>query len=130
MASTLYDYRYYREGRYLAILQRSSLFTYTPRYKIEDGVWVTPTVSDSSAIAIRYAISPTHVTSSTDTISNEVLGRALIHYLKYKIYDGQKDYNASNKEYGEFKRLVMRNQRNKDGLLARVVIPNGINVVK
>ena len=83
-----YDYAYYKEGDdYIAILQKGTIATYNigTATGIND-VFLTPSVSDSSAIMLEYTYEISKPTTETDTIDvNDTVALALVDYVKYRL---------------------------------------------
>lgn len=121
--ATLYDYRWYNDGRYLAILQRQTDSVYDPYLSLADDLFATPENSDSSAIYVRYTVTQTAPTAETadDGLPLD-LSLAVVEYLKSNLAAEAGDDQKQLKHRSEFYRLLGRNQFNKKGG-PRVVMP-------
>src|SRR3972149_796988 len=91
--STLYDYRWHQEGRYIAILQRSIDSVYDPYLSLADDLFITPSVSDSSAVYLRYTVTQTAPSSETvDLGLSQNLSLAVVHYVKARLAEEKEDF--------------------------------------
>jgi hypothetical protein len=127
---TLYDYRWYNEGKYIAFLQREVDSIYNPYLTASDDVFVTPETAQTDAILVRYTVSVTVPTSETTDfgVSREI-GMALEHYVKYRMKEDT-DINMSKYHYRKFRELIFRHMRNLKGATGAKVIPSGVEALK
>ncbi len=129
--ATVYDYRYYIDGRYIAIVQRQSDQTYDPWLKIEDDVFSVPQVSDSSAIYIRFSIATTQsfaTESTTIDISNN-LAQGIIEYIRSKFAQERGDERKEIYHYNNFLRYISRERKLRGGH-ANIILPHGVGVIR
>lgn len=127
--NNIYDYRWYTEGRYLAILQRTLGSVYDPYFRIED-LYVTPSEADSSAIYVRYTVT---ITTPTDEESDlgvtGELGKAIVYYVKARLAEENEDDKGALKNMNRFYYYISREMNNRRGTI-RIVMPSGAGVVK
>jgi hypothetical protein len=127
--ATYYDYRYYIDGRNIAILQDAQDIFYDPYIDYGDRMYVTPESSDSSGIMLRYTVSITAPTDEqTDIGVDRFLARAIVHYVKAKMLEDT-DPRMSEWNMKQFKTLVQRQRRRKLGSM-RVNAPNYMGAVR
>lgn len=121
--ATLYDYRWYNDGRYLAILQRQTDSVYDPYLSLNDDLFATPETDDSSAIYVRYTVTQTAPNSETDDDGLPLdLSLAVVHYIKARLAEENGDEGRQMINMKEFYKYLSRNQNNKKGG-PRVVSP-------
>lgn len=126
-----YSYRWYNEGRYLAILQENLDLAYTPYIDRGHGIYVTPTVSDTSAIYLRYSVAITGPTNEEDDINvSGPLLRAIEYYVRAKLAEDRDDMRMYRHFKNKFYQYLERKVRNKMGTEARVVMPRGVSVLR
>jgi len=110
-----YDYRWYQEGRYLAIVQRQQESIYDPYYSIREDIYRTPFTSDSSAILLRYTVSVTAPSDETTDLGvSREIAMGLVHYVKYKLLE-DKDPKMAQWNYNKFLYYTERHNKNVKG---------------
>ncbi len=128
--STFYDYRYMIDGDKIIFLQNSAAITNNP-YLTQTSVFLTPTISDSSAIYLQYTI-----TISGPTDENSDLGlpttieNAVLQYVKAQLAEERGDEIASTIHMRKFYRLLEKAKRNYSGLKTQVPSPNYTGAIK
>ena len=128
--ATLYDYSYYIDGRYLAILQKGSSTSYDPDSIHTVDMYVTPENDQSDAIMLVYVKGPTNPTAESDDISvNKTLEYAVLDYVRFRIAEDAGNEKVADKYYGKFLARVSRENDNRKGQ-PRKVIPTGPGVLK
>lgn len=123
MFSTIYAYRYYIDGRYLAILQNRTTNVFPT---LNEDIFVTPTIADSSAIYVRYTIgisAPTDENSNLEV--NDTLGEGLVHYVKFKFAEDSGDERAQRYHYNKFLYFINREISNRRGNNVSISMPSG-----
>lgn len=129
--SYLYDYRYYIDGRKIAILQRSIDSTYDPFIKVRDDIYLTPANSDANGIMIEYNARPTRVTLETDTIDlDQDLAKALVHYIKARVASDKSDYKTESIEMNKFYVSVVERRRALLGVSTPVIQTHSVTSLK
>jgi hypothetical protein len=128
--TSVYDYRYYIEGRKLAILQRSIDSIYDPYLTLREDLFETPSIADSSAIYVRYTAVVS--TPSDEEASLDVSGKlplAMVYYIKSRLAEDANDERSQVRNYNKFLELIRReiNQRKGSG---SVILPKGSGVLK
>jgi len=124
----IYDYRYYIEGRYLAILQRALDSVYDPYLTLDDDLFLTPQNADTDAILIRHTV---HVAAPTDAttdmgISYE-LAQAVVHYVKAKFAEDV-DKRMYNWHMNKFYEMVEAHNTNLNG--PKRAMPNYLGAMR
>ena len=128
--SNKYDYRYYIEGRYIALLQRSTDSVYDPYLNLSEDLFTTPSVADTDAIYYRYTKLPTAPTAETSTIDlGKMLSLALVEYVKARLAEDAGDDRSALKHMKKFYYYIGRDQDNKKGAV-RMIMPSGAGVCK
>jgi len=136
--STIYEYAYYIDGRYIAILSKGSTAIYGEDVALTlRDAWVTPESDDDDGIMLKYTSKVSAPTVETGDINvNEYLTLAIVDYVqyrllldKYKETTNQKDFLAAQIFYGKFLAKISQNEDNKIGS-PRIVIPVGVGVLK
>jgi len=128
--ATLYDYTWYIDGRYLAILQNGSSTSYDPDSISMVDMFVTPENDQDAAIMLEYVYSPTNPTAETDTISvNNLLSLAIVDYVKFRMAEDAGNEKLARSFYGKFLSRVSRETDNRTGM-PRKAIPTGAGVLK
>ena len=95
-------------------------------------MYLTPTVSVSNAILLRYTCTvgqPTNEASILDVNAN--LALAIVDYVKFRLAQDEEKSNERKIKYwyGEFKRRIWESQGNKVAGI-RKAIPSGAGVLK
>ena len=124
MFVTTYDYKYYIEGRYLAILQRAEDLQYDPYLTVVSNLYKTPESSQLSGIMLRYTET---VTAPTDEVTDigvtRDLALGLVHYVKYRMYS-DKDLKMATWNYNKFLYYVAKHNSNIKGTPPLRVMPS------
>ncbi len=124
MFATTYDYRWYPEGRNIAILQRQQESIYDPYYSIREDVYKTPSNADTNAILLRYTLSVTAPTSeTTDMDISRDLGMGIVHYVKAKMSEDKGDIKMYQWHYNRFLYYVNVHNRNVKGSPPSIAMP-------
>lgn len=112
-----YEYRYYIDGRKIAILQKLSDTSENPRILVDGDFFGNPQTSDSSAIYLRYTVSQSAPTSENDEVSvNANLAMGILHYVKGRYAEEvTKDMVASRYHMNEFYRYISRESSDRRG---------------
>jgi hypothetical protein len=106
----LYDYRYYIEGAYIAILQRH-LSTSEDPYAATEDWFVTPTVADTTAIYLRFTKALTLPTDETSDLGlSKDLAMACLYYVKARLAEDQNP-RLADKYMSEFYKYVSRERQ-------------------
>jgi len=123
----VYGYKYYIDGQNIAILQNynTSLFPLDTRT-----VYKTPSIDDSSAIYLRYTVTPAAPTSvNSDLGLSKELSLAVVYYVKSRLAEDNEDMRSRDFFYNKFLTYIHRHQNNKRGS-ARISIPSGITALR
>lgn len=128
--TNVYDYRYYIDGRYIAILQRSTDSVFDPYITMDEDLFETPSEADSSAIYVRYSVTyarPTNEEADLGVVG--LLSLALVHYVKARLAEDSGDERKQEKQYNQFLKYVEKERLNRRGGIP-VVMPIGSGVLK
>ncbi len=118
-----YDYRWYQEGRNIAILQRQQESIYDPYYSVREDIYKTPGTADSSAILLRYTVSVTAPVSETaDMGVSREIAMGVVHYVKAKLREDT-DSKMYQWHYNKFLYYVTRHNQNRKGIPPSLVMP-------
>ena len=118
-----YDYRWYQEGRNIAILQRQQESIYDPYYSVREDIYKTPQTADSSAILLRYTVSVTApALETTDMGVSREIAMGVVHYVKAKLIE-DKDPKMYQWHYNKFLYYVTRHNQNMKGIPPSLVMP-------
>jgi len=129
--NSYYDYRYYIDGRYLGILQRSLDLVYDPYVTLDEDIYVTPTVSDSSAILVRFTVRSTLPTSETSDLGlSRNLEHAVVWYVRAKLAEESGDLDRYSYCMNKFHEKIQREYPRRYGLKNRVIVPSHVGVIK
>jgi len=102
---TIYDYRWYVEGKYLALLQFN-----------DDSMFTTPENAQTNAILVRYTKAKTVPTlETTDLGISGDLGTAVTHYVKYKMLEDTQDERQRQWHWNKFLYYVQLHNKNLKG---------------
>lgn len=124
-----YDYRYFVDGRNLAILQNAQDISYDPYIDYGDELYVTPTQSDSSGIMLRITVRiPAPSNEQTDLDLDRFVARAVVYYVKAQMVEDT-DPKLYNYNMQKFHELVQR-QRNRKLGSPRLNSPNYAGAVR
>ena len=125
-----YDYRYYIEGRYLGILQRSISSTYDPYLTLNEDLYTTPAESDSNAIYTRYTVNIAMPTNEESDVGvSGLLAQAIIYYVRSKLYEDAGDDKRAFVARNKFYELIQRQMNSRKGGMRRI-IGNGPELLK
>ena len=128
--SVYYEYRYYIDGRKLALLQRALNTTFSDTGIITADFFVTPTADATDAVMLEYSYAPSTPTTEAETIDvSPMLALALIDYVKHRAYEDKGDEKKANEYYGKFLRRVAENETRKKGAPQRA-IPGGVTALR
>jgi len=124
-----YDYRYFVDGRHIAILQNAQDITYDPYIDYGDEIYVTPTQSDSSGILLKYTVTISAPLDEETSIGvDRFLARAIVHYVKAKMVEDT-DLRMYQFNMNKFHELVQRQRRRKLGT-SRINSPNYTGAIR
>jgi hypothetical protein len=124
-----YDYRYYIDGRNIAILQNAQDISYDPYIDYGDELYVTPQTSDSSGILLKYTVVISAPSDEETAIGvDRFLARAIVYYVKAKLVEDT-DKRLFEWNMREFNKLVQRQRRRKIGS-PRINSPNYTGVIR
>ena len=130
MSTTTYDYRYYIEGRYLAILQRSISSTYDPYLTLSEDLYTTPAAADANAIYLRHTVACALPSSEESDIGvSGLLAQAMIYYVKSKLYEDAGDEKRAFVARNKFYELIQREMNSRKGGM-RKIMSHGVEVLK
>lgn len=131
MSTTYYEYRYYIDGRQIAILQRLTDTAENPRILIDGEYFGVPQTADSSAIYLYYTVKVGEPLVETDTLSlNDTLSMAVLHYVKARVAEeSTRDMRAYQFHMNEFHRLIQKESENRRGH-SRTVSPNYLGAIR
>jgi len=128
--ATIYDYKYYSDGRHIALLQKQMLTVYDPYIKTKDELYLTPSTSDSEAILLDYTPVLNYPSNEQSVLDvNNRLAKAIVEYVKYKFAEDAEDYKKAGYHKGLFYELVADEKHKKLGG-PRVAIPRGVGVLR
>ena len=114
--ATLYDYAYYIDGKYIAILQKTVSSIYNPYLRINENLYLTPENSDSSGIMIEYSVTSTAPTDDQSTLDVDAqTALALVDYVKYRLYEERENEQMAQRFYNKFLSRISRANRDKQG---------------
>lgn len=127
MFATIYDYRWYSEGRYIAILQGAIDTIYD---FLEDDLFLTPTSADTDAILLRHTVSVTAPSDETTDLGiSRELAMAIVHYVKSKLVEDT-DKRMNQWHYNKFLGFIQRHNMNHKTPDSSRAMPHGIYVLK
>ena len=127
---TTYDYRWYQEGRYLAILQRQQESIYDPYYSIREDIYKTPGTADSSAILLRHTVVVTTPASETTDLGvSREIAMGIVHYVKAKLSEDKGDPKMYQWHYNRFLYYITRHNQNVKGIPPSRVMPSKTGAV-
>jgi hypothetical protein len=127
--STIYEYAYYLEGDYIAILQKGTDSVSDPYYLTEEQ-WLTPSTADSDGVMIRYTKSPTVPTTETSDLGiSRRLSLAVVEYVRARMAEKQGNELLAQRYMNKFKIMVRQHTNNKVAD-SRNVIPTGAAVLR
>lgn len=120
--STTFDYRYYIEGRYLGLLQRSISSTYDPYLTLSEDLYTTPAEADSNAIYIRYTAAVVIPSSEESDVGvSGLLAQAIVYYVRSKLYEEAGDENRAMVAYNKFLTLIQREMNSRKGAMRKIM---------
>ena len=126
-----YDYRYYIEGRYIAILQRQQESIYDPYYDVREDVYKTPTEDDDEGILLRYTVSQSASTSETTDLGiSRDLALGIVHYVKARLAEERGDMRMREWHYNRFLYYTSKHNSNVKGSPPSMVMVNSAGVVR
>ena len=128
--ATVYEYRYWIDGRRIAIVQRAIDTVYSDSSIITSDFFVAPEQDDTSAIMLQYAYTVTQPTAESDTIDvSNTLALALVDYVRHRVLEDKGDAKGAEGYYTKFLRRVHENEHRKVGGL-RKAIPGGVSALR
>jgi hypothetical protein len=128
--ATIYDYRYYIDGRSLVILQRSIESIYDPYLSLKEDLFVSPSVADSSAVAIRFTVPPSDPTDENSTLDiGENLALAIVEYVKSKVAEDNGNDDRAQNYMNKFYSKVAQYANSRKGA-PRIIMPAYTGVIK
>lgn len=121
--SNYYDYKYYIDGRKIAILQKLTDTSQNPRILVDGDYYGNPQSADTSAIYLRYTVSQSAPTSENDELSvNANLAMAILHYVKARYAEeSMNDIKANRYHMNEFYKYIARESNDRRGHIRTVM---------
>ena len=114
-----YDYRYFVDGRQLAILQKKISSESLTREEI----FIRPTYADSSAVYIRYTVSVSAPSDENTEISaSRELSEAIVYYVKSKLLEDAGEEKKALFYMNKFYTMVSRHRSNIKGPGSQVMV--------
>ena len=127
--ATIYEYAYYLEGDYIAILSKGTDTVTDPDYFTVEQ-WTTPSTDDSDAIMVRYTKSPTAPTTETSDLGmGRRLELALVEYVRGRMAEKAGDERLAQRYMNKFMKMVRQHANNKVAD-SRMAIPSGCGVLR
>ena len=127
--ATIYEYAYYLEGDYIAILQKGTDSVNDPDYFTVEQ-WLTPSTADTDAIMVRYSKSPTVPTTETSDLGlSRRLSLSLVDYVRARMAEKQGNEMLAQRYMNKFRFMVRQHTNNKVAD-SRQVIPSGCGVLR
>ena len=119
---SIYQYKYFIDGKKLGILQKEINTSYDPYVNYDEAIYDTPSQSDSQGIYVRYTIKNSGPTDeNSDLALDDNLERAVLFYVKSEIAQDGGDPRRADYLMRKFHYYVARANNARKGRINKVM---------